>query len=106
MSKYRLNVTIDWDVYVALKNLDVNVSDSVNQFLKNLVGQNEINGEESEMQKEIDYLRKKYSEILQSIAHKSSELSALRSRNEEILREERARDIEIKESGIVRQIDV
>lgn len=104
MVKHRMNVTVDWDIYLALKSMDINVSESVNGFLNHLVGSSEVTGEEAEKEQELRILREKQSAILEQISKTASELSAIRARDDREWQEQRARSKEIRDSGIMREL--
>lgn len=83
MTKSRINVTVDLDVAIAVKtNPDINVSKSVNNFLRTLFAIDDVQGTETEKMEELSLLKEKNTKIQEKISLITAEIHTLHSRRD------------------------
>ena len=112
MSKQRINITVDHDLYmiskVRLSHGDL--SRRINDFLRDFLEAQEAQGEESEILEELQELQAQRREIQEKIATASVKLSQIRQQKEAVEKETEERERMIRQmddqSGILRDLEM
>lgn len=82
--KQRMNITIDMDIYFAIKQSEINVSQVINDFLKLYFAKEEHTTQEiQELQYELDASQHQLKELQKHITEIAGTLSMLKAKEEE-----------------------
>lgn len=105
MSKTRINISIDLDLALILKSMpELNISQAVNEFLRQLTRVDEIRGEEGELLEQQKVLREKQFAIQEQLTKVSADIIAIRAADEKEFKERMERHDEFVKSGIMRTL--
>lgn len=105
MPKTRINVCIDLDLALTLKTMpDLNISRTVNEFLRQFTRVDEMKGEEGELLEQQKVLREKQFSIQEQLTKVSADIMIVRAAKEKEFKQKTQAHDEFVKSGLMRTI--